>query len=297
MRTLEDAVLGRRLARERRARLEAERLLEEKSLELFSKNEELSQAASYLDGQRRTLEDALKREKELSGLQRQFVSMVSHEFRTPLALIDGQAQRMLRRSTDHLSERESKALSKIRNAVVRLTDLMDSVLSAARLEDGRIKYEPKPCSIVSIIQDVGMSYAEIHEERCIHLEIDDLPETMVADGKLLRQVFSNFLSNAIKYSPGTKDVWITGKRDGEGAIVVSVRDEGVGIPQSEQKKIFDRFFRASTSTGIAGTGIGLHLSAHLVELHSGSIELESEEGQGTTFRVRLPLKASIESAA
>lgn len=234
------------------------------------------------------LQQSLDKERELSGLQRQFVSMVSHEFRTPLAIIDAHAQRILRRGGEHLPAPAVAGVAKIRRAVKSLTELMESVLVAARMEDGCVQFDPKPCLLPDLIDEIAKNHRELNSDRKIHLDIDRLPQEIMADGKLLRQVFSNLISNALKYSPGKKDVWLEGWSGDKGEIVISVRDEGVGIPQAEQEKLFSRFFRASTSAGIAGTGIGLHLVAHLVQLHNGSVDVESVEGEGTTFRVTLP---------
>ncbi len=248
----------------------------------------LAQTHAELEGYAEELNQALQKEKELGSLQRQFVSMVSHEFRTPLAIIDGNAQRLQRRKGEAVPERSMLALGKIRNSVQQLTELMESVLAAARLEDGRINFVPGPCSLANIIEEVGMSYGELYPDHELALDLSRLPKQFAADGKLLRQVFSNVISNAVKYSPGTAQIWIDGWEDDNGDAIVTVRDEGVGIPAVEQARLFERFFRASTSTGIAGSGIGLHLASHLVRLHHGTIDFESAEGQGTTFKVRLP---------
>jgi signal transduction histidine kinase len=233
------------------------------------------------------LQVALERERELNGLQRQFVSMVSHEFRTPLAVIDGNAQRVLRRP-DASPERLTASMRKVRTSVINLTELMESVLNAARLEEGRIAFEPSDCPLTEMLKELCGSYAELNADRVFHVEFDQLPETIIADRKLLRQVFSNLLSNAIKYSPDGKNIWVTGQLDEEDELFISIRDEGVGIPSAELEKLFSRFFRASTSTGIAGSGIGLHLVEHFIDLHEGRIEVESAIGEGTTFTVRLP---------
>lgn len=288
-------MLQRRLDRERSARREAERLLEEKSLELFNINEELRCAASTLEQKGEQLEKALDREREINGLQRQFVSMVSHEFRTPLAIIDGNAQRLLRRAGGNLTERDRNGLQKIRGSVVRLTELMESVLSAARLEDGQIKFEPAPCSLTDMIEEITSSYCEIYAGRRIVIDIALLPKEVVGDYRLLRQVFSNLLSNALKYSPDDTGVQIEGWEDEEGRAVVAVHDQGVGIPEAEQAKLFQRFFRASSSIGVAGTGIGLHMVAHIIELHKGGIEFDSTPGRGSTFRVLLPCGVATSS--
>lgn len=231
---------------------------------------------------------ALDKERELNSLQRQFVSMVSHEFRTPLAIIDGSAQRLLRRMEQLSPDRMSQGMTKIRHAVMRLTELMESVLNAARLEEGRIAYRPEGCSLPDILTELTSSYAEIHSDREFTLRIEQLPDEIVADPKLLRQVFSNLLSNACKYSGDGTAICIEGRRSGPHSAAVSVRDEGVGIPSDELEKLFERFFRASTSTGIAGTGIGLHLVHHFVGLHDGRIEVTSTVGEGTSFTVHLP---------
>lgn len=248
--------------------------------------------------EQRELEVALAKEREINGLQRQFVSMVSHEFRTPLAVIDSSAQRLLRRIGKLPQERMVDALQKVRRSVARLTELMESVLNAARLEEGRIAYEPSPCDLAAIIREIGDSYAEVYAEHSIELDIDALTDPITADSKLIRQVISNLTSNAVKYSPAGTLIRIKAWQDQEnGCCAVSVQDEGVGIPKSELGKLCSRFFRASTSTGIAGTGIGLHLVQHFVALHGGTIDVESEEGKGSVFTVRLPMELPSEETA
>ncbi len=235
------------------------------------------------------LEASLRKERELNGLQRQFVSMVSHEFRTPLAIIDGNAQRLQRKKSKLTEERLDGILAKIRTSVLRLTDLMESILSSSRLEDGKIKCDPGDCDITSLLSDVCSGYRDLNTGHQIIDDFEGLPPTIAADEKLLRQVFSNLMSNAVKYAPDDTSVWVTARRCHQEEIVVSVRDEGVGIPEQELNALFQRFFRASTSTGIPGTGIGLHLGKHLVEMHGGRIEVESSPGKGAIFSVYLPI--------
>lgn len=247
------------------------------------------------------LKSSLDKERELNGLQRQFVSMVSHEFRTPLAIIDGIAQRIQRR-IDRLKPDDIKGTQqKVRIAVTRLTELMESVLSAARLEEGRIAFEPAACFLADLVTEIHGSYSDLNADRHIMLDVDRLPNHITADSKLLRQVISNLLSNAIKYSPDGTRIWIGGQLNERNELVIAVRDEGVGIPEPELAKLFDRFFRASTSTGIAGTGIGLSLVQHFVELHGGRIEVESVVGAGSTFSIHLPYRvpdtSTLENAA
>lgn len=248
----------------------------------------VAERTAELQQQAERLAAALDRERELAGLQRQFVSMVSHEFRTPLAIIDGHAHIIQKRSVGILPDRSIQGLGKIRHSVRLLTDLMESFLATANIEDGRIAIVPGDCALHEIITELAKSLGELHPKHKILLDIDQLPQCIIADSKLLHQVFSNLISNALKYSPDGGCVWIAARAKDDCSTVISVRDEGVGIPKDEQSKLFNRFFRASTSRGIAGTGIGLHLAMHIVQMHEGMIDVESVEGQGTTFRVHLP---------
>jgi signal transduction histidine kinase len=241
---------------------------------------------------RRTLE----KERELNGLQRQFVSMVSHEFRTPLAIIDGHAQRLERRPDKLTTERILKTTKTVRKSVMRLTELMESVLNAARMEDGRIQFQPAAFDLKDMVADICRSYGDIDSSHDIDMDLDGLPEACYGDVKLLRQVVSNLLSNAIKYSPEKTTVFVRGNQTEEGGSAISVRDEGVGIPSDELEQLSERFFRASTSVGIPGTGIGLHLVKQFVALHDGDMAVKSVVGQGTTFEIRLPAKLPNDNA-
>jgi signal transduction histidine kinase len=250
-----------------------------------------------LESQKARLQHALDREKELSGLQRQFVSMVSHEFRTPLSIIDGNAQRMIRRHDKLDADRLFKGLGKIRSSVSRLTELVEAVLGAARLEDGVIEFNPAPFDLGGAVNEVYRNYQELNPSHQLFVDTENLPGEVQVDGKLIRQVISNLVSNAVRYSPEGTRVWIVGTTSDDGSVAIAVRDEGPGIPLDELDKLFDRFYRASTSTGIVGTGIGLHIVKALVDLHHGRIDIDSTEGEGSTFTVYLPHQKDSSAAA
>lgn len=235
------------------------------------------------------LRAALDAEKHLNGLQRQFVSMVSHELRTPLAVIDGKARQIGRKATGPEAAETINRTEDIRRAVVRLTDIMESVLQSSRLEEGHIEVHRVTVDLEALVCELVGSAAETYRDWSIScLSGGDLL-SLKADPVLMRQVIVNLLSNAVKYSnPGSNIAVRVWAEDGEARI--SVRDSGVGIPADEQDKIFTRFFRASTSVGRPGTGIGLHLVHHFVTLHGGRVTLQSVEGEGTTFTVHLPLE-------
>jgi signal transduction histidine kinase len=231
---------------------------------------------------------ALEKEKELNKLQRQFVAMASHEFRTPLAIIDSTAERLKRR-VDRLTPEEAiKRVDKIRDAVKRMVRLMESTLAAARMEEGKISVEIGTCHIGRLLRELCVRQQEIEKTHTFNCELTDLPATIQADYNALEQVFTNLLSNAAKYSPGAPRIDVIARREGD-EVVIAVRDRGIGIDEDDLPKMFERFFRAKTSTGIAGTGIGLNLVKTLVEMHGGTTSVESKKGEGSTFIVRLPI--------
>ena len=234
------------------------------------------------------LREALNKEKELNELQRQFVSMASHEFRTPLAIVDSTAQRLKRRADIMTPDETVKRAEKIRSAVERMTRLMESTLMAARMQEGKIRVEIVPCDIGNLVQEVCSHQQEMAQAHIISCDLIDLPETIQADAGSLEQAFANLLSNAMKFAPDSPDIAVKAWTEGQ-QVVISVRDHGIGIDEEELHRIGERFFRAKTSTGISGTGIGLNLVKNLVGLHGGSFKIESRRGEGSTFTIYLPI--------
>lgn len=248
----------------------------------------VNEATAQLKEKADDLRQALAKEKEMNELQRQFLSMASHEFRTPLAIIDSSAQRLLRRGAGANNEKIDRRIEKIRSAVSRMTQLMESTLAAARIEEGNTTLSLERIDVGCVVRLVCEQHSEIAENHTIACDAGTVPAMARADRTALEQVFSNLISNAIKYSPdaGKVDVSICCQDD---TVIVSVRDYGVGIDRDELPKMFQRFFRARTSSGIAGTGIGLNLVKTLIELHEGTVSVESTPGAGSTFTVRLPV--------
>ena len=239
------------------------------------------------------LDAALSKEREYNTLQRQFVSMMSHEVRTPLAIIDGTAQRMTRHAAKLTPEILEQRIDTIRNSVKRMTELIESSLSAARIEAGTITKRLEQTDLGGLIATICESHRKLIAPREILVDVGALHRQIYVDPSLLDQVINNLVSNAIKYAPGDSPIEVKGWTE-RGHAVFSVRDYGLGIPEKDLAKLFTQFFRAGTSTGIAGTGIGLHLAKHFVELHDGTIDVVSVEGEGSTFTVRLPLGQSPE---
>ena len=245
---------------------------------------------ALIERQAEELEQALEQEKELSALQRSFVSMASHEFRTPLAIIDGNAQRLQRRLAKMSPDEVAASVKKVRAAVKRMMSLIESTLGAAKMEAGKIRISPKSIDVRALLVDCCEQQQELTPSHRISIDDRHLPDDMIADPGSLTQILTNLLSNAVKYSPDADRVDVRGREE-KGDVVITVRDYGFGIDQDEQEKVFTRFFRARTSVGIPGTGIGLNLSHMLAAEHGGSLTFDSIKGEGTTFMLRLPREA------
>jgi len=252
------------------------------AIELMLSQQGLAQQASML-------EERLAHEQHLTQLQRNFVSMASHEFRTPLTIIDGHAQRMIK-TRDRLGAEElAERAGKVRAAVLRMTSLMDNLLNSSRLFEGGagLYYHPVEIDVATLLHDVCQLHREIAPRSQIRENFAGARLPVVGDAKLLFQVFSNLISNAIKYSPGGGPVTVgAGVETGEVAVVVE--DRGFGIPEKDRERLFARYARGSNVSGIVGTGIGLYLVKMVVDLHHGRVAVESREGEGARFTVRLP---------
>lgn len=227
-----------------------------------------------------------QRERQLREVYRDFVTMVSHQFRTPLAVIDSTVHRMMRRGPLMDGAELSNRAMTIRNAVSGLSRLMDSTLTAERIDAGEMELTCRETDLGALLSNIRTRFLELMPERRIVLRLENMPP-LDCDVILLDQAFGNLLSNALKYSPPRETVEISASEDA-GLIVVRVTDHGVGIPEAEQQRIFERFFRASTATTVQGSGIGLYTARQIARLHGGDIAVVSHPETGTTFSLSLP---------
>jgi signal transduction histidine kinase len=224
--------------------------------------------------------------------------MASHEFRTPITIIDAHAQRLItmkdRLSADDLAERARK----IRNAVRRMTHLIENLIDSMRVIDGDVKlyFHPTTIDIAALLHEVCQLQREIAPQAQILESFRVRAPTIVGDANLLFQVFSNLLSNAIKYSPSGGLINVV-LEAGDSWVTVSMQDRGIGIPESDRPRLFERYYRGSNAAGIVGTGLGLYFVRTVVELHGGEVTAESREGGGSCFQVRLPLRLAASAAA
>ena len=281
-------------------RKNAENALKEHIRELIAVRKELTQTTEELKRHRSRLEDiveertreltiALENEQAANELQRKFISMVSHEFRTPLAIIDGGSQRILRR-IDRIEKDEIQTrVGEFREEVKRMANLIDGTLTSDRLDAGKLELDTQLVDLAALIREVCRRQQKISAAHDISVDLEQLPDTVPGDPKALTQVFTNLLSNAVKYAPVQPEISVTGWRNGDFAYV-AVKDRGVGIPADELPNMFTRYFRASTASGIGGTGIGLTVVKQFIEMHHGKIDLDSTLNEGSTFTVGLPIR-------
>jgi PAS domain S-box-containing protein len=235
------------------------------------------------------LHRTLAREKELGQLRSNFVSMVSHEFRTPLAIIQSSAE-ILSRYLERLepTQRKEQLQSIVKNAH-RMGEMIEGILVLSRLDAGKVTFNPAPIDMSAFCRRIVNEVLSATHRRCmIELSVGALPSGAQADERLLRHIFNNLLSNAVKYSQLGSTVYLVVERDGPDAVCV-VRDAGIGISELDRQRLFNAFQRGTNVGDRPGTGLGLVLVKRCVELHDGKIQISSKVGEGTTVTVRLPL--------
>lgn len=256
---------------------------------------------------------ALEKEKELTELKSRFISMTSHEFRTPLTTIHSSAELLEHYSYKWTEEKKLTHLHRIQTSVKHMTKLLNDVLILGKAEAGKLKLNPVPLDLENFCRNVveelqlndnhqhvinftcHWSLTKAKEEENSSIPSPDEKHSLIPsprhldmDEKLLRQILENLLSNAIKYSPTGSTIEFTLNRR-EKQVVFQVRDRGIGIPIEDRKRLFETFHRATNVGTIAGTGLGLAIVKKCVDIHQGQIAVESEVGVGSTFTVTLPL--------
>jgi PAS domain S-box-containing protein len=242
--------------------------------------------------ERERVQMALEKERDLRGFKNRFLSMIGHELNTPLASIT-LSYDMLKKYRHLSTEKENEqALDNIQQQVEHLTEMVKDVMSLSRAEAEGLSIEPRNIDLITycsdIVEEFQFAYQKSHE---IEFETDADDIRAQIDRRLLRRVFSNLLSNAIKYSPqGGKVVFWLGMDEETKGAVVRVSDSGIGVPEADIPQLFEPFQRASNASSLPGTGLGLAIVKQIVELHQGTVMVESTLGVGTCFIVRIPLR-------
>ena len=224
--------------------------------------------------------------RESERMKTELVSIVSHELRTPLASVLGFTALLLKREFDPPIRRHYLGI--VDAQARRLAALLEDFLDVQRIEHEGLELATERVDLAALLDEQAELYAEQSPKHTVEVDLEERPLSVRGDPDRLAQVVGNLLSNAIKYSPDGGTVQLTAERSGTGVRVI-VRDEGLGIPEDQQERIFTKFFRGDAgATGITGTGLGLAVSREIVEAHGGSIGFDSDPSTGSTFWVELP---------
>ncbi len=285
------------LKRLRHSEEQLQRLNEELECRVTEQTEELRQKNQYLQReitQRQRLEEelrnALTKEKELSELKSNIISVVSHEYRTPLATILSSAELLEHYGHKWSQHKRQRHFQRIQNTVHHMTQLISDVLLINKAEAGKLNFKPVPLDLVTFCQEL-IEELQLTAKTKHQIDFQNLGvcHAVCMDEKLLRQFLTNLLSNAIKYSPGGGKIQFD-LIFAPDTVTFRIKDSGIGIPQKDQDQLFDAFYRSSNVGTISGTGLGLAIVKKCVERHNGKIRVESEVNVGTTFTVIIPLK-------
>jgi len=267
---------------------ELEKKVEARTEDLNSTIEKLEREVTERKKAEDEVRKMLERERELNELKSKFVSIASHEFRTPLSAILSSVVLVDQYNERGEKEKVTKHTQRVRSSVKQLTSILNDFLSLSKLEEGKIDVIREQVNIKSLFADIGEEVKAILKEgQRIKVEHTHDHENFVTDVRILRNILFNLLTNASKYSEPNTNIFLS-SHHGNGELEIRIQDEGIGIPEEEQKYLFERFFRASNVSNIQGTGLGLNIVKRYTELLNGSIFFTSEHGKGSTFTITIP---------
>ncbi|MCC7030911.1 MAG: PAS domain-containing sensor histidine kinase [Chitinophagaceae bacterium] len=249
----------------------------------------LQEALNEIEKSRAELIEALEKEKELNELKSRFLSMASHEFRTPLTTILSSASLIPEYTNSEQQPKRMKHVERIISAVNNLNDILSDFLSLSKIEEGRVSADFSMFNLQKLTAEViGEMKGTCKKNQTIIYEHSG-DEMVWLDPKLSRNILLNLLSNAIKFSPENKQINITTITT-QKQTTIRIQDQGIGISKEDQQHLFGRFFRGHNAINIQGTGLGLNIVSKYLELMGGSVKMESEVEKGTIFTVTLPNK-------
>ncbi len=259
------------------------------NINLFEQLYQAQQDLQYKIKERtQDLEKALKKVKKASNLKTEFVSAVSHEFRTPLTSIKGYASLLIQNKFGKLPDTIRIRLERINQQADNLVGMINDLLDISRIESGRLKVNIEEVNLTGLIKSVNDYLFPQLEKKGIKLGTSLDPELKIqADEQLIQRAVINILNNAIKFTPEKKKI-VVSARDRNNHVEISVTDQGPGISQKDRENIFKEFYRTDDASGIEGSGLGLSLVRNIVEMHKGDIKVESTLGQGSTFTLIFP---------
>lgn len=258
---------------------------------VHNRTEELADAIQRLAESKREVMRALEREKELNELKSRFITTASHEFRTPLGTILSSVSLIGRYDAESDAEKRKRHVERIKSSVNNLTEILNDFLSLEKLEEGIVRGNPEIFDFKKLVFDLCgdmRNVAKTGQEISLNYKGQ---EEVFLDRQLMKNALINLMSNAIKYSPEEKSIFLNVNANKK-FLKVEIIDSGIGIPDEDQPNIFERFYRAKNSVNIQGTGLGLNIVKKYVELMGGNISFVSRYNEGTTFTVEIPLTAN-----
>lgn len=243
-----------------------------------------------LEASKEELHKALKKEMELGDLKSRFVTLASHEFRTPLSTILSSASLIGKYTREEDGSKRLKHINRIKEAVGNMRDILEDFLSLGKLEEGQIEVNMENLSVQELKDELNRVANNMEQllKKGQVVKLDcALKESVQVDKRLLTNILSNLISNAIKFSPENSTITLRCEQSPD-QFCFMVEDDGIGISQDDQKHLFERFFRAKNASNIQGTGLGLNIVAKYIELMNGKISCESQINEGTTFIIEIP---------
>ena len=269
--------------------LKIEELNDELEEKVELRTRQLQDAIHLVETSRDELTKALSKEKELGDLKSRFVSMASHEFRTPLSTILSSASLLAKYTETVEQEKRDKHIDRIKSSVNNLTDILNEFLSIGKIEDGKIVARYRRFNVKDFIADICAEIRGIAKKNQQITYTHSGKQVIELDDSLLRNIIFNLLSNAIKFTGEDGIIEIISAVE-EDIFTITIKDNGIGISTEDQQHLFERFFRASNVTNIQGTGLGLHIVAKYAELMNGTISFESELEKSTSFTISFNLE-------
>jgi PAS domain S-box-containing protein len=250
----------------------------------------LQEALNDLEKSQTELREGLLKEKELHEMKSRFVTMASHEFRTPLTTILSSVSLISKYITEEEQVHRDKHIQRIKNSVFSLTEILNDVLSLGKLDEGKVEVQLEEVNLCEVIQSI-VNDMDLILKPNQEIEVNCPKDQKVkADITLLQRVIVNLLSNAIKFSFDETNILVEVKLE-DNEVLINISNEGIGIPEVEQEKLFDRFYRAHNASNIQGTGLGLSIVKRCLELMNASVSFTSIESSTTTFTIHLPLES------
>lgn len=260
--------------------------------ELEAKVEErtviLKEALQKLEESQTELSEALEKEKQLGEIKSRFLSMASHEFRTPLSTVLSSASLLSKYTKEEEQDKRNRHIDKIRSSVKHLNEILEDFLSLGKLDEGKVQSHLTEFDIAAFIEDTAEEMKGLlkHGQQISYAHLGT--RNVISDKKLLKNILINLISNAIKFSE--EDTPLEFKSEcKDGNAIIAITDHGIGISKEDQAHLFSSFFRGANATNIQGTGLGLHIVQRYLELLGGEVHLQSELNKGTTITFTIPV--------